>query len=226
MLAAGTHRLWPTPIGVYRYAHAAAVNPGLVAAFTAIRGERTGDFYASPDDLHRRVTAEGWNHLLQFMVDGVARTAEDANAQAWAGRVQRIEVAIEGMWFQIANHGAAHDVHTHGNCSWSGVYVVQVDPQHVDPQHVDTGPAPGNGATRLYGPHFTTLGGGFADAGNTYLQQSTLDIAPVAGQLVVFPSWLAHQAMAYTGRLDRVIVSFNASIHSPDGDQLFGYAAR
>lgn len=220
MLATGTHRVWPTPIGVYRYEHAAEINPGLVAAFTEMRGNQPGAFYASDDDLHTRVTTHGWNHLLQFVVDGVAQTVEVANAEAWAGRVERIQVALEGMWFQISNGGAAHDVHTHGNCSWSGVYIVQVDTADNDSS------APGNGATRLYGPHFTTLGGGFADIGNAYLQQSTLDVEPVAGQLVVFPSWLAHQAMAYTGRLDRVIVSFNASIHSPTGDQLFRYAAR
>jgi hypothetical protein len=58
----------------------------------------------------------------------------------------------EGLWFQCANRNAFHDVHTHGNCSWSGVYCVQVDP----PERRCTHPTHGalNGATRLYGPPF------------------------------------------------------------------------
>jgi hypothetical protein len=29
---------------------------------------------------------------------------------------------LQRMWFQFCNHGAFHDVHTHGNCSWSGMH--------------------------------------------------------------------------------------------------------
>ena len=47
----------------------------------------------------------------------------------------------------------------------------------------------------------------------------------MAGQLVVFPSWLAHQALPYDGRRERVIVSFNASVHARTGsDRQHGYA--
>ena len=65
------------------------------------------------------------------------------------------------------------------------------------------------------------------DFGNAYLQAAHLDVAPVPGQLVIFPSWLAHQAMPYQGSSDRVIISFNASVHAAEGsDQLAPYAAR
>jgi hypothetical protein len=37
---------------------------------------------------------------------------------------------------------------------------------------------------------------------------------------------LAHQALPYGGELDRVIVSFNASVHAAAGsDRLHGYSA-
>ena len=69
------------------------------------------------------------------------------------------------------------------------------------------------------------LGGAAMDFGNAYLQNAHLDIEPVPGQLVVFPSWLPHQAMPYHGSADRVIVSFNVSVHAAGGsDQLHGYA--
>ncbi|MFY9249367.1 MAG: putative 2OG-Fe(II) oxygenase, partial [Burkholderiaceae bacterium] len=62
------------------------------------------------------------------------------------------------------------------------------------------------------------------DFGNAYLQNAHLDMEPIPGQLVIFPSWLAHQAMPYAGQDDRIIISFNASIHAEAGtDQLHAY---
>lgn len=231
-LRTGVHLLWPTPIGVYRFERSESVNPGILAEFSSIREDQErqrgvtpgGSFFASDDDLLTRVKAEGWSDLAQFIVQGIAQTVEQVNTEYWAGRVQEIAVNLEGMWFQIASAGAAHDVHTHGNCSWSGVYIVDIDPPDERSNHEAYGRA--NGVTRLYGPHFTTIGGAFIDAGNAYLQQPHFDVEQVPGQLVVFPSWLMHQAMAYAGTKDRVIISFNASVHSSGGDQMFEYDAR
>ena len=38
-----------------------------------------------------------------------------------------------------------------------------------------------------------------------------------------FPSWLAHQSLPYDGEKERIIISFNASIHASEGDQLHDY---
>ena len=230
VLSTGLHLLWPTPIGVYRYDRAAEVNPALVSEFARIRADQErdrgiapgGPFFASDDDLLKRVELDGWNRLVQFVVNGIAQTVEQVNVDHWAGQVKELTVSIEGLWFQTATGGAAHDVHTHGNCSWSGVYIVQIDPPAARAQHSVYGAT--NGVTRLYGPHFTTLGGAFVDVGNAYLQQPHLDVDQVEGQLLVFPSWLMHQAMAYGGDKDRVIISFNASVHASGGDQLFDYS--
>jgi hypothetical protein len=98
-----------------------------------------------------------------------------------------------------------------------------VDPPEQRSAHPVLGAA--NGVTRFYGPHFNRLGGAAMDFGNAYLQNAHLDVEPVPGQLVVFPSWLPHQAMPYHGTTDRVIVSFNVSVHAAGGsDQLHGYA--
>ncbi|MYW93990.1 hypothetical protein G3I59_26130 [Amycolatopsis rubida] len=232
VLSTGLHLLWPTPVGLYRYDRAGEVNPALVKEFARIRSEQErsrgaepgAPFFASDDDLLERVELDGWKRLVQFLVNGIAKTVEQANLDYWAGQVQKLTVNIEGLWFQAATGGTAHDIHTHGNCSWSGVYIVQIDPPEERAQHPVYGEA--NGVTRLYGPHFATLGGAFVDVGNAYLQQPHLDVDQVEGQLLVFPSWLMHQAMAYSGTRDRVIISFNASIHGSGGDQLFGYGAR
>jgi hypothetical protein len=228
---AGVQWLWPTPIGVHRYAGAKSFNPALVRAFAEGRAaqekqrgvEPGGPFFASDDDLLGRVKLTGWQDFVGFIVASIGATAQAANQEAWAGQQLELRVGIEGMWFQISRDGAFHDVHTHGNCSWSGVYIVQIDEGEKRASHPVYGAA--NGVTRLYGPPFQTLGGAFIDAGNAYLLPPSHDIEPVPGQLLLFPSWLAHQAMPYAGEKERVIVSFNASLHAAQGDQLHAYSA-
>ena len=227
---AGFQWLWPTPIGLHHYSDAATLNPLLVRAFGAgraaqerQRGEESGPFFASDDDLLHRVKLGEWQDFIGFVVSSIGDTAKRANREAWAGQAFDLRVGIEGMWFQCSREGAFHDVHTHGNCSWSGVYIVQIDEPGQRASHPVYGAA--NGATRLYGPNFTALGGAFIDVGNAYLQPPHQDIEPVAGQLLLFPSWLAHQAMPYSGERERIIISFNASIHATTGDQMHEYSA-
>ena len=230
-MGAGFHWLWPTPIGIHRYDGAKAFNPPLVRSFAEGRAaqerkrgvEPGAPFFASDDDLLHRVKLTGWQDLVQFIVSSIGATAQEANRDAWAGQEMALQVGIEGMWFQFSRDGAFHDVHTHGNCSWSGVYIVQIDDRDKRVTHPIYGAA--NGVTRLYGPPFNTLGGAFMDAGNAYLLPPSVDIEPIEGQLLLFPSWLAHQAMPYDGERERVIISFNASLHAAGGDQLHAYSA-
>ncbi len=219
--------LWPTPLGVHHWASAQEINPLLVRVLGSLRAvsqSQGAPFFASEDDLLERIRLPEWQEFVRFVVDSLHATVAQANQGAWPRQTPALQVHLRGMWFQVANQGASHDVHTHGNCSWSGVYCVQVDA----PERRVADPVLGerNGVTRFYGPYFPLLGGAHADLGNAYLQSAHLDIAPLPGQLIVFPSWLAHQAMAYRGERDRIIVSFNASVHAAQGgDRLRAYAA-
>ena len=221
--------LWSTPLGVHRFAQADEVNSLLVRVFQSMRAtdpgaNRQAAFYASRDDLLLRVRLPEWEALVGFIVDSVRQTVVLANQGAWPEATPGLQIALRGLWFQISNQGSHHDVHTHGNCSWSGVYCVQVDPEAQRSAHPVLGQR--NGTTRFYGPHVNHLGGAHMDFGNAYLQSAHLDVPPLPGQLVVFPSWLPHQAMPYAGAADRIIVSFNASVHAASGnDQLHGYTA-
>jgi uncharacterized protein (TIGR02466 family) len=220
--------LWHTPIGVHRFAEADAVNEVLVRVFQSMRAtdpaatDQRLAFYASRDDLLQRIRLSEWEHLIGFIVDSLRQTVVLANQGAWPEGKPGFQIAIRGIWFQISSQGSHHDLHTHGNCSWSGVYCLQVDPPAQRGAHPVLGAT--NGVTRFYGPHFNRLGGAAMDFGNAYLQNAHFDVPPVPGQLVVFPSWLPHQAMPYHGTADRVIVSFNVSVHAAGGsDQLHGY---
>ncbi len=225
--AAGLRALWPTPLGVHRWSRADEINPLLARVLGSLRAlaqPQAAAFYVSDDDLLQRIRIPEWQEFLRFVVSSLQQTVAQANQDAWPQPAPNLRIALRGMWFQVANAGAHHDVHTHGNCSWSGVYCVQVD---EDPARCAE-PVMGqhNGVTRFYGPYFGHLGGASADFGNAYLQSAVLDVPPRSGQLLLFPSWLAHQAMAYRGSLDRIIISFNASVHAAQGgDQTQPYAA-
>lgn len=228
----GFHSLWPMPLGVHRLVRAESLNPLLVRVFSAIRatqlharGEPRRAFFASDDDLIGRVKLAEWDQFVEFLVRSLRDTAAQANRDAWLRERLDLKVAIEGLWFQFSNDGAHHDVHTHGNCSWSGIYVVQVDEPSRRAMHPVFGEA--NGVTRFYGPSFGALAGAHVDLGNAYLLPPHVDVEPLPGQLLVFPSWLAHQALPYAGESERLVVSFNASIHAARGsDQLRGYSDR
>lgn len=219
LAAAPLHALWATPLGVHRWEDAEASNPVLaraLGALAALQGGGATGFHASDDDLLQRIALPEFHALVRWIVDRLRDTVAAANQGAWPEAAPALRIALRGVWFQSSNRGRHHDVHTHGNCSWSGVYVVQVDPAERRQAHPVLRAA--NGITRFYGPHFQQLGGAHADFGNAYLQAAHADVAPQAGQLVVFPSWLAHQALPYDGEADRIIVSFNASVHAPEGD--------
>jgi uncharacterized protein (TIGR02466 family) len=230
-----TLQLWPTPLGVYQWAQASEHNPLLTKVLQSIRfaqtqghSESSGSsaFFASSDDLLQRIQIPEWTAWLQFVVHAIRDTAAAANAQAWADAGESspgMHIRINGLWCQFSNQGVHHDIHTHGNCSWSGVYYVNIDPAAQRQAHPQLGST--NGVTRFYGPYFNRLGGAHADFGNAYLQQPHIDMVPESGKLIVFPSWLPHQAMPYSGEQDRLILSFNASIDRESGsNQMHGYA--
>lgn len=224
---------WPVPLGVHQLENAAQINPTLARVFAAMRatdlaqqsqsGKASDVFYASHDQLLKRVQLPEFQSLISFIADSLQKTISQANSGVWPSGRMRLQLQIVGCWFQMQNGMAFHDVHTHGNCSWSGVYYVQCDELAKRQTHPTLGAM--NGVTRFYGPYTNWLSGAHMDIGNAYLQKNTLDIEPEPGKLVVFPSYLPHKAMPYEGQQDRMIVSFNAQVHSPDGDQVFGYDA-
>ena len=218
--------LWPVPLAVQRCPEASEINPVLIRALQAMRSMDTNaasaNFYASSDDLISRVQLPEFELLLKFIASAVQHLAKQSNAQAWPPGKLSMDLQFVGCWFQIQNGQAFHDVHTHGNCSWSGVYYLQIDPAEKRYRHATLGDM--NGVTRFYGPYTQFQAGGYMDMGNAYLQKNSVDIQPEEGMLVIFPSYLPHKAMAYEGDKDRIIISFNVQISARSGNQIHAYA--
>ena len=225
---------WPVPLATHLCPDAANINPTLARVFRALRATEAlnnpdsqavvQEFYASNDQLLKRVDLQEFKQLIQFFAHSLQQTVSAVNKDTWPKEKISLQLEILGCWFQIQNGMAFHDVHTHGNCSWSGVYYVQIDRTEKRISHPAMGEQ--NGVTRFYGPYSQWQAGAHMDIGNAYLQKNTLDVEPEEGKLVLFPAYLPHKAMPYEGDLDRIIVSFNAQLHAVQGDQLFDFSAR
>lgn len=217
--------LWPTTLLAKRFAHYQKVNPALLELFYEHRDREQrakGHAYASGDDLLEKYPLhQELNELAEFISQGIFEVAKEANPGLWDPR-EKVRVNITGLWFQISNSHAFHEMHVHGNCSWSGVYYVQSGDCSKSPES-HRGEQP-NGITRFYGPHIEHMAGGFGDYGNFYLHKSSWDSYPEDGKLCVFPSHIKHMAFPYNGAEDRVIVSFHAQVFNSSGTQNYNYS--
>jgi len=110
---------------------------------------------------------------------------------------------ITESWFHITNDGGFHDAHYHNQCSWCGIYYAQAG--ECTPTDNN---GPGNGVNRFFCPLPT--GGTYIDYGNSYLNNNRADVVPQDGLLILFPSYLLHNALPYRGQKDRITISFNS----------------
>ena len=108
------------------------------------------------------------------------------------------EVMVLDSWAHITNDGGFHDTHNHPNCSWCGIYCIEKGNSSQKNQ---------NGINRFHSP----LNSSMVDAGNYYIQAGAWDWEPIDGHLLVFPSYLMHSALPYSGDIDRIVISFNST---------------
>lgn len=139
------------------------------------------------------------------LADLVLLAAQDANQMSWPEGAEARAIITES-WCHITQNGGFHDVHSHPNCSWCGIY-------YLDAGDCDF--AARNGVNRFYDPRHNAEH--YLDAGSSYLNaEGVLDIEPQAGQVIIFPSYLKHSALPYFGCKDRLVIAFNAQVHFVD----------
>lgn len=115
------------------------------------------------------------------------------------GNTPRFEMGLE-MWANVSPPGASNQMHAHPGCVWSGVY------------YVDDGGDAGSGQLVLHDPRFPMNRMAAPDlvfAADGAVEEMRVEIAPEAGKLVAFPSWLMHSVKAHTGSRDRISVALN-----------------
>jgi uncharacterized protein (TIGR02466 family) len=209
------NKYFPTQVFSFQIPDAAAtaLNDRLLAL---IRSERDRDqmgiersnFRAlggwhSHNNLHLDPT---WSALTQ-LVETVGDSISGANGYDPAYRLK-----IGTMWSIINAPGSFNNAHVHPGCLWSGVYYVQTPKGCGNIEFTDP-----RTAAIMAAPHY------IRDKRKPQSNWSKVVFEPVAGKLLVFPSWLYH---AVTPNLstakgevaERIIVSFNLSqVRRPGG---------
>ena len=134
--------------------------------------------------------------LLEFCRHSVFQSAHDANRSQWPANA-RVGINVHESWCHITRTGGYHDMHVHPNSSWSGIYYIRTGECDVHTK---------NGSNRFYNPMLP----GYSDISTRWCSMnSSFDMQPRDGQLIVFPSWIMHSATPYSGTTDRIVVAFN-----------------
>jgi len=137
--------------------------------------------------------------LKYFLIELISTVAYEVNHLYWPENVN-VHCEIIESWYHVTSNGGFHDIHSHPNCSWCGIYFLDEGESNIE-----------NGQNRFYDPRHNA--DHYQDAGTAYIGSNGIwDIAPRAGQIIIFPSYLKHSAIAYFGKLDRTVIAFNAQI--------------
>ena len=124
--------------------------------------------------------------LNETLRELVLMAATEANYNNWPEDAQ-VAVDITESWFHVTTDGGYHDVHSHPNCSWCGIYFLEPGESSLDGL---------NGVNRFYDPRINAEH--YLDAGSQYLNtEGVWDFEPIAGQVIIFPSYLKHSALVY-----------------------------
>lgn len=139
--------------------------------------------------------------LRSFCWAALGRTIKQLNDYN-AEEMQRLQI-FSHTWFHITRSGGFTILHTHPMASWSGVYC-------ITPGESPEG-KPDSGVLRFHNPHYYS--NYFMDAGNARFKSpyhhGTWNLRLQPGQLVLFPSWLQHEVLAFHGNDERITVAFN-----------------
>lgn len=150
------------------------------------RGERTGGWQSDTSFFGWSPAAEALRHLSFCAV----RSLHSSLAE------------IEGMhlrgWANLLGGGDCFSPHTHGGSSWSGVYWVDGGDSSPENGGLFAIRDPRAGASMVESPL------------SAFDNACAAELQPMAGKMIVFPSWLVHWVSPYRGTRPRISVSFNA----------------
>jgi len=110
---------------------------------------------------------------------------------------QKVDFVLWG-WAVIYKAGHTQGLHVHPNANVSGVYYVTAPPVALDPGDA--------GKISFYDPRPR------ATMTQLPFQVTRQRIAPVPGDMYLFPSWLEHSVSAFQGEGTRICIAFNGKL--------------
>jgi len=193
----GMQLLFSTPIWTFSYPRAEEVNALLRQVIleaaedypslgkSNIGGWRSrNDLFHWPDPAVKEIGA--------WIMDCMRQIVEaSASPERFRGTLSAVG------WANVCRTGNYNAPHIHPESAWSGVY-------YVDAGNPDA-TVPHSGCLELLDPR--PAASGVNTPGDPF--GHPVRIAPRAGLLVVFPSWLTHWVHPHSGGSERIAISFN-----------------
>ena len=164
------------------------------------------NLYESRFDFFRDAEVPEVQALKKFCGMLLSRSVYQLYTQSHPAAPPPAQVAVDlyESWVHVTRDGGYHEVHYHPNCSWCGIYYLEVGDCSLNPP---------NGVNRFFSP----VQIGYEDFGSMAFRQTAYTVPPEEGKLVLFPSYLEHSATPYRGKTDRIVISFNARVAAPTG---------
>ena len=206
--------LWPTMFFRREWKDHGRHAPSIIAHLRALRDASTRNIasgiaegsksreglFESTLDLFETTEQADLKTLVAWIDESVRQAVSMVNGRQVDP--SNLRVTFTDSWAHITNGGGFHDSHYHGGCSWCGIYYLQAGESATS----SDGHA-GNGVNRYYAP--IAIGGLVNDYGNHYLGKNSIDVPPRDGVLMLFPSYMLHAGLPYTGATDRILLAFN-----------------
>jgi hypothetical protein len=157
--------------------------------------------------------------LTSFIVDSASQVITDVNKNSWKKKYtsdnpKEPALQIRESWYHVTRYAGAHSAHFHPNCSWCAIYYIDVGDLeegeyaelHANGRLV---PKAKGGVNAFYRPWIMGY--------NDIAQQYTAGVfrpQPEDGLLIIFPSYLSHNAESYLGtEKERIVVALNMAVN-------------
>ena len=158
-------------------------------SWSGAHGYRGYTSYASLNDLT-------WRSPVMAEIAGVFDAHVARFARSMDFDLGRRRLAADSLWINILKPGGHHTAHIHPHSVISGTYYVEVPK--------------GAGAIRFEDPrHGLMMAAPPRKTSARFGNRAFVDVAPKAGTLLLWESWLRHEVPENRSRSDRISLSFN-----------------
>jgi len=159
-------------------------------------GTTTEGGFQTKEDLFQRDNP-GIAALKPHIFSAVQEYAAHSLRQELTRPPQKIDFVLWG-WAVIYRAGHTQGLHVHPSANVSGVYYVSAPQAALEPGDA--------GKISFYDPRAR------ATMAQLPYQATRHRVAPVPGDMYLFPSWLEHSVSAFQGEGARICIAFNAKL--------------
>ncbi|MBM3504852.1 MAG: hypothetical protein FJX65_13380 [Alphaproteobacteria bacterium] len=191
--------LFSTPIVEHRWPDVDSLNAELRKIVLAREKDDKGEVRSNAGGWHSQGDFERWSgETGQQLIQRLGKQINHATALYYRNHTLKEPIRWRvTMWANVNRKGHFNRTHIHPGATWSGVYYVDEGDEAVDNKE--------SGAFVLHHPNLAAAMGFFPE-----ITPQSYVVRPVAGLMLVFPSYLPHEVYPYFGKRPRISIAFNA----------------